>query len=404
MNANKLHSDEIIIENANKNYDDRDVKEFDDMGLKTDLLRGIFAYGYEKPSKIQQKAILPITTSNPPQDVIGQAQSGTGKTATFTISMLQRIDTESKHMQALVLAPTRELVNQTYKVILALSDKMDAKVHAFTGGSNVRDDIIALKDGRHIAVGTPGRIYHMITEEYLDTTHLKMLIIDEADEMLSHGFRDQIHAIFKLLPEDLQVCLFSATMPPEVLDITEKFMRDPIRILVKKEELTLDGIRQFYVNVQRDSFKFETLCDLYKNLSIAQCIIFCNSRKRVVELVEKLNEKNFTVSCIHSGMEPDERVNAMKTFRDGQSRVLISTNLLARGIDVHHVSLVINYDIPSNDKENYLHRVGRCGRMGRKGVAINFVTRDDVRSLREIERFYGTQIDEMPSNFVELLK
>jgi translation initiation factor 4A len=280
---------------------------------------------------------------------------------------------------------------------------LEENVHAFLGGSDVKDDISAIKGGLHVAVATPGRLYHMISDGYLDTTHLKMLIIDEADEMLSFGFRDQIHAIFKLIPEDLQVCLFSATMPPEVLELTEKFMRDPIRILFK-EELTLEGIKQFLINVQREENKFETLCDLYKTLTIAQCIIFCNSRKRVEELAQDLNEKNYTVSRIHAGMEPHERSEEMNKFRCGQSRVLISTDLLARGIDVHHVSLVINYDLPRlKDKEEYLHRIGRCGRMGRKGVAINFVTRDDVRALRELEKFYSTQIEEMPNNIASLL-
>jgi len=399
------NQDEIIVEdyeNAKNRYDDREVKDFDDMNLKEDLLKGIYSYGFEKPSKIQQRAILPITTSNPPADVIGQAQSGTGKTATFTISMLQRIDTTKPELQALVMAPTRELAQQIHKVVLALGEYLKVKVHACVGGTRVVDDVAILKEGVQVIVGTPGRVFHMISENFLDASTIKMLVIDEADEMLSRGFKDQIYAIFKLLPEELQVCLFSATMPPEVLEITDKFMRNSIRILVKKEELTLEGIRQFFIAVQKEDWKLDTLCDLYKTLVITQCVIFCNARKKVEWLAEEMNKKNFTVSCMHGEMDSDQRELIMKEFKSGSSRVLISTDLLARGIDVHHVSLVINYDLPRY-KENYLHRIGRSGRYGRKGVGINFVTRDDVRSLRELEKFYNTQIEEMPEDVANLL-
>lgn len=406
MNSSQFDTIEVIDTQSQKGetkrYDDREVKDFDDMDLKEELLRGIYAYGFEKPSKIQQRAVLPITTSKPPSDVIGQAQSGTGKTATFTISLLQRIDTTKNELQGLVLAPTRELAQQIHKVILALGEYLKVKVHACVGGTNVQEDMAILKEGVHVVVGTPGRVYHMISEEILNTETIKILVIDEADEMLSRGFKEQIYAIFKCLPEDMQVCLFSATMPPEVLEITQKFMREPIRILVKKEELTLEGIKQFYIAVQRDDWKLETLCDLYKTLTITQCVIFCNSKQRVEWLAKEMNERNFTVSCMHGDMEPDQRELIMKEFRSGSSRVLIATDLLARGIDVHHVSLVINYDLPRH-KENYLHRIGRSGRYGRKGVAINFVSRDDVRSMREIERFYNTQIEEMPEDVANLL-
>ncbi|EFC43668.1 predicted protein [Naegleria gruberi] len=385
-------------------YEQKEVKEFDDMNLKEDLLRGIYSYGFEKPSIIQQRAILPITTSEPPADVIGQAQSGTGKTATFTISLLQRLNISPDVIQpqGLVLAPTRELAQQIHKVIMSLGEYMKVKVHACVGGTKVQHDIAILEEGVHIIVGTPGRVFHMIQSGHLNVNSIKMLVIDEADEMLSRGFKDQIYAIFKNLPQDMQVCLFSATMPTEVLEITDKFMRDPIRILVKKEELTLEGIKQFYISVDREDYKFETLCDLYKVLTISQCVIFCNSRKKVEQLAEQLNKKDFTVSCMHGEMDPKDRELIMHEFRTSASRVLITTDLLARGIDVHHVSLVINFDLPRH-KENYLHRIGRSGRYGRKGVAINFVTKDDVRSLREIEKFYSTSIEECPNNIAELI-
>lgn len=277
-----------------------EVKEFDEMGLRMELLRGIFGYGFEKPSKIQQKAIMPIIKTT--RDVIGQAQSGTGKTATFSISMLQTLDfsTEKPVLQGLILAPTRELSQQIHKVVLALGEYLGVKCHACVGGTSVKQDIQTLKNGVHIVVGTPGRVTHMLNEGFFDPKDLKMLVIDEADEMLSRGFKDQIYGVFQHLPEDIRVCLFSATMPPDVLEITEKFMRDPIKILVKKEQLTLEGIKQFYVAVEKDEWKFDTLCDLYKTLTVAQCVIFCNTKKRVDQLADALNKKDYTVSCIVS--------------------------------------------------------------------------------------------------------
>merc|ERR1712066_214335 len=231
---------------------------------------------------------------------------------------------------------------------------------------------------------------------------LLTLVLDEADEMLSHGFKDKIYDIFKTLPPNVQVCLFSATMPVEILDLTTKFMRDAVRILVKKEQLTLEGIRQFYVAVEKEDWKLDTLCDLYETLTITQAIIYCNTRRKTEWLCEKMTHRDFTVSAMHGDMEMQQRQLIMREFRSGSSRVLITTDLLARGIDVQQVSLVINYDLPTN-RESSLHRIGRSGRFGRKGVAINFVTQEDVRALREIEQFYNTQIEEMPMDVSELM-
>ncbi|KAL7982958.1 hypothetical protein Chor_013564 [Crotalus horridus] len=289
------------------------VDSFDDMNLSESLLRGIYAYGFEKPSAIQQRAILPCIKG---YDVIAQAQSGTGKTATFAISILQQIQ----------------------KVVMALGDYMGASCHACIGGTNVRAEVQKLQmEAPHIIVGTPGR-----------------------------------------------VVLLSATMPMDVLEVTKKFMRDPIRILVKKEELTLEGIRQFYINVEREA------------------VIFINTRRKVDWLTEKMHARDFTVSAMHGDMDQKERDVIMREFRSGSSRVLITTDLLARGIDVQQVSLVINYDLPTN-RENYIHRIGRGGRFGRKGVAINMVTEEDKRTLRDIETFYNTSIEEMPLNVADLI-
>mmetsp|Transcript_33560 Transcript_33560/g.54525 ORF Transcript_33560/g.54525 Transcript_33560/m.54525 type:complete len:422 (-) Transcript_33560:140-1405(-) len=370
---------------------DEVIETFDGMELREELLRGIYAFGFEKPSAIQQRAIRPILLGN---DVIAQAQSGTGKTATFAISVLQKVDPAIRQCQALVLAPTRELAQQIVKVVIALSDFMSISVHGCVGGTAVRDDIRTLQNGVHVVVGTPGRVFDMINRRALRIDALQLFILDEADEMLSRGFKEQIHDVFKFLPETVQVALFSATMPLDVLEVTTKFMREPIRILVKRDELTLEGIKQFYVAVEREEWKLDTLCDLYETLTITQAIIYCNTRRKVDWLTEKMTERDFTVSAMHGDMDQRERDVVMREFKSGSSRVLVATDLLARGIDVQQVSLVINFDLP-RDRENYIHRVGRSGRFGRKGTAISLLTRRDAPLLRDIEVFYGTEIKEM---------
>jgi len=375
------------------------IETFDGMELPEELLRGIYSYGFEKPSAIQQRAIRPAISG---KDLIAQAQSGTGKTATFAIGCLACIKQEVQECQALILAPTRELAVQIQKVVLALGDYMDIKVHACVGGTAVRDDIRTLQAGVHVVVGTPGRVNDMITRRALRLESMKQFFLDEADEMLSRGFKEQIYDIFKFLPEQVQVCLFSATMPLDVLEVTDRFMREPVRILVKKDELTLEGIKQFYIAVDREEWKLETLCDLYETLTITQAIIYCNTRRKVDWLQEEMQKRDFTVSCMHGDMDQRERDIIMREFRTGSSRVLITTDLLARGIDVQQVSLVINFDLPTN-RENYIHRIGRSGRFGRKGVAINFLTEGDVRYLRDIEQFYTTEITEMPMDVADLI-
>jgi len=355
--------------------------------------------GFEKPSAIQQRGIVPFARG---EDVIQQAQSGTGKTATFCSGILQRLDYEKDHTQALVLAPTRELAQQIEKVMRALGDYLQVKCHACVGGTSVKEDQRILQNGVHAVVGTPGRVYDMLRRRALLPDFISIFCLDEADEMLSRGFKDQIYDIFQLLPEKLQVGVFSATMPPEALEITRKFMTKPVRILVKRDELTLEGIKQFYVNVDREDWKLETLCDLYETLAITQSVIFCNTRRKVDWLTDKMRVRDHTVSATHGDMDQNTRDVIMREFRSGSSRVLITTDLLARGIDVQQVSLVINYDLPSQS-ENYLHRIGRSGRFGRKGVAINFVTAEDESILQSIQVFYETVIEELPSNVADLI-
>jgi len=372
---------------------------FDAMGLRENLLRGIYGYGYETPSSIQQRAILPIISG---RDTIAQAQSGTGKTATFSISILQQLDLSIFACQALILAPTRELAQQIVKDVQALGQFMNMKVHGCIGGTSTRDDISILTKGVHVVVGTPGRVHDMIQRGALDVAAMRVFALDEADEMLGRGFKDKIYEIFKFLPETVQVTIFSATLPLEVLDVTNNFMRDPVRILVKRDELTLDGIKQFYIAVEHEEWKFETLCDLYDTITITQAVIFCNTRNKVDLLTNKMMSKDFTVSSMHGDMEQRERDLIMREFRSGSSRVLITTDVLARGIDVRGVSLVINFDLPT-DRENYIHRIGRSGRFGRKGVAINFITLNDAQYVDDIREFYKTEINEMPDDVADMI-
>ena len=375
------------------------VSTFDSMGIREDLLRGLYSYGFEKPSAIQQRAIVPITSG---RDVIAQAQSGTGKTSMISLALCQMLDTNTREIQALVLSPTRELATQTEKTALALGNFMNVQVHACIGGRSIGDDIRKLDHGVHIVSGTPGRVFDMIKRRNLRTRNIKALILDEADEMLNKGFKEQIYDVYRYLPPETQVVLVSATLPQEVLEMSTKFMTDPIRILVKRDELTLEGIKQFFVAVEKEEWKFDTLCDLYDTLTITQAVIFCNTKRKVDWLTDKMRQNNFTVSSMHGDMPQKERDAIMGEFRGGTTRVLITTDVWARGIDVQQVSLVINYDLPNN-RENYIHRIGRSGRYGRKGVAINFVKADDVRILRDIEQYYSTQIDEMPMNVADLI-
>jgi translation initiation factor 4A len=372
-----------------------EANNWSDMDLKENLLRGIYSYGFENPSPIQKKGIMPIITG---KDVIAQAQSGTGKTGAFTVATLQCIDETLNEVQGLILAPTRELAIQTHTVISKIGTFMDnLKCSLFIGGCSMDQDIKELEQKPQIVVGTPGRVHDLMRRRKLNTKNIKLLVIDEADEMLSSGFKEQVYNVFQFLGSKVQVSLFSATLPVEIQSLTEKFMRDPVKILVKTESVTLEGIKQYYIALDNDTQKYETLKDLFECISVSQCIIYCNSINRVNDLCEALCKDNFPVCCIHSGMEKDERDKAYKEFTNGGSRVLISSNLTARGIDVQQVSTVINFDIPK-DIHTYIHRIGRSGRWGRKGMGINFITQRDIRKIKEIEQYYDTQIEEMPAS------
>ncbi|XP_074359828.1 eukaryotic initiation factor 4A-1-like [Apium graveolens] len=369
------------------------------MGLHENILRGLYALGFEKPSEIQKRGIVPFCKG---LDVIEQAQSSIGKTATFCAGVLQQLDYGVLQCQALVLAPTCELAQQIEMVMQALGDYVSVRVHA-CGQASIRKDQHVLSRRFHVVVGTPSRVFHLLQRRSLYSDYIKMLVLDEVDKMHSRDYRE-VYDTLRLLPQKIQVGVFSATIPPEALEITRKFMNKPVRILVKQDELILESIKQFYVNVHREEWKLETLCDLYETLAMAtsQTVIFVNTKHKLDWLTEKMCSLGYTVSATDGGMDENTRDNIMQEFRSGSSRVLITTDLLARGIDVQQVSLVINYDLPTQP-EDYLHRIGHSERFGRKGVAINFVTKDDERMLFDIHKFYNVVVEELPSNVADLL-
>jgi len=375
---------------------------FDDMHLPMLLLKGIYGYGWENPTTIQERVIVPMKDG---RDIVAQAQSGKGKTGAFTVASLSIVDCAKRFPQVVILSPTRELSNQTFEVVRSLGANLEGlSVAECVGGTPVRECIRILRTGPQVVIGTPGRMRHMIESGELNLSKLSCIVLDEADEMLDRGFRDSMYDIFEHCPQDVQVCLFSATYTPEVLEVTERMCRNPFKILVKKEEVTLDGIKQFFVHCDKEGYKLEILCDLYECLSISQLIIFVNSKRRVEDVFHFLNAQDHTCSCIHGGMSTEERKLKMREFRTGASRVLISTDLLARGIDVQNVGTVINFDLPHNDFSNYIHRIGRSGRHGKKGIALNFVTDSprDTTTIRELERYYCTKIHELPADLATI--
>jgi translation initiation factor 4A len=378
----------------------RIYESFEEMQIPVNILRGIFAHGFTEPSAIQKRGIKPIIERN---DVLAQAQSGTGKTCTFVTGTLSCIDSEEKSIQGLILAPTRELASQIEGVAKALCTYTNIVVYAATGGVIVREDISALQKGVHLVIGTPGRVYDLMERGVLKRDKIRVLVMDEADQLLEGRFRDQTECILNMgFPDQTKVALFSATMPDEVIEVANRLLKDPVRILLPPEKVTLEGIAQHYVEVEQDAWKFDCLCDLYQHINVNQAIIYANTRSKVEWLAKRLQENGFQVSFIHGEMESKDRRECVKAFRAGNSRVLVSSDLLARGLDVQQVSLVINFELPPV-RENYIHRIGRSGRFGRKGVAINLVTPGELRELREIESHYATSIVQLPLDIGSIL-
>jgi superfamily II DNA/RNA helicase len=383
-----------VIEDAVKEY-----PTFDEMDFSENLLRGIYAHGFTKPSPIQSKAIMPMKSR---RDIVAQAQSGTGKTGAFVIGSLTQVDETIKKPQVLVLVHVRELAEQIAKVATNLGQYMNLNVLTAVGGNPVRDDIRALDTGAQFIVGTPGRVYDLMSRNALNTSEIRVLVMDEADQMLEELFYKQVMCILERgFPEKTQVALFSATMAEPVIAVANKILQNPVRILIPSTEVRLEGIQQFYVKLDHEDHKFECICDLYKNLNITQAVIFCNMRKNAEMLANKMGDQGFPIACIHGELPKAERAQRMKDFLSGDCRVLVSTDMLGRGIDVQQVSLVINYELPEI-MESYVHRIGRAGRFGRKGTTINLIGKNEETLMGEIAKKFGMEMNPLPGDLKAL--
>ncbi|KAG9043696.1 Eukaryotic initiation factor 4A-III [Tulasnella sp. UAMH 9824] len=396
MSSLNTESDKLVLESS---VQVKIVSAFDQLDLKEDLLRGISAYGFETPSAVQQRAILPIVLG---RDVIVQAEAGLGKTSAGAIALLHRIDTNLRETQALILSSTRETATMTQSIVMALGGYLKVQCHACIGGTSVAEDIRKLDYGVHVVSGTPGRVFDMIRRKHLRTRNIKMLVLDEADEMLAKGFREQIYDIYRYLPPATQVVFLGTTLPHDALEMTTKFTTDPIRILLRRDEPTLKRMKHYFVAVEKEEWKFDALCDLFDTLTVTQAVIFCNKRRKVDWLTEKMRDAKFTVSFMHGEMPQKERDQIATDFRAGTSRVLITTDGRIRAIDLSQVDLVVNYDLPNN-RDNYDNRLSRIGLPGRSTTAVNFVTVQEVKILRDIEKYYSINIDQMPVKAAELI-
>jgi translation initiation factor 4A len=371
--------------------------EDEELGLNELVLKGIYNYGYEKPSPIQRVAIKPIIDK---RDVVIQSHSGTGKTATFIIGLLQLMDQNIHEPQCIVISNTRELADQTYKVFKQLSLYTDIKCNLCIGG-DLQHKYTTDSIKEQVIIGTPGRISDLLNKNIINKESIRLIIIDEADDVLSNSFRKQIKKIFQQIPKECQVVLVSATIPPEMSSLLEHIMKpNYMSILVKDDELTLDGIKQFYIHID-EQYKLSALMDLYKYMDIGQAIVYCNKKNKADELKYALMEKDFSTSILHGDLMQKEREEIMIDFRSGKTRLLITTDILSRGIDIQQVSLVINFDMPKYP-QTYIHRIGRSGRFGRKGCAINFVTRKEKNILGFIQKIYNTEIIPLPAQVQDL--
>ncbi|XP_052143863.1 ATP-dependent RNA helicase DRS1-like [Oryza glaberrima] len=371
-------------------------KSFNEMGLQESLLKGIYAYDLDKPSAVHQRGIVPLCNG---LDIIQQSLFGT--TVTLCCGILQRLDYASTECQALVLVPTRDLAHETKNVIGVLGQFLSAKAHAFCGGTSAHEDQQILSTGVQVAVGTPYHVLGMLQGRALCPDHIRMFVLDEADEVL-RGFKDQIHGIIQFLPNKTQFGFFSASMSHEALDMCRKYMNKPVEIIVPRDE-ELEGInvKQFYVNVEKEDCKLDKLCGLFNTMEITRSIIFVNTRHQAKSLTEKIRGKGYTVSAIHGGIHQRARDKAVQEFQSGSSRILITTDL--RGIDVLRAPAAIFYDLPTQPV-CYLRHVQRSGQHGRKGVAISFITNTDERVFSTIQKFCNIQIEELPSNVADLLR
>lgn len=368
---------------------------FDNLNIDNDILKGVYLYGFKKPSDIQIKGMEAIKSK---RDCIIQSQSGTGKTATYLLGVLNNM-TVNNFTQTIIITPTRELANQVFEVVSQFCKYSKFKVSSCIGGTNISTSLNNIKF-TNLIVGTLGRINHMINSKRIKIDKIHTLIIDEADNLLSDGITDDLKNIIDSFPQTIQKVLISATLSNNVFNFSNKLLNNPIKILLKKNEIAVDLISQFYVDVEVEEFKFDVLLDLYNLMSTTQTIIFCSTIRKVTWLSENLKDKNFSLTAIHGKMTQDERNEVVKEFRDCKTRLLLTTDLLSRGIDIPQVNLVINYDLPIN-KETYIHRIGRCGRFGKKGVSITMVRtedQNDVRLLNKMKNYYALNISEIPED------
>lgn len=364
--------------------------EFEDYCLRRELLMGIFEKGWEKPSPIQE-ASIPIALAG--RDVLARAKNGTGKTGAYIIPLLERIDTMNNVVQGLIMVPTRELALQTSQICYEVSKHLRCKVMVTTGGTNLKDDILRLYDPVHLIVATPGRILDLLNKNLIKTDDCKVLILDEADKLLSQDFKNMLDDVISYLPRDRQIMLYSATFPVTVEEFIRKHLDNPYEINLM-EELTLKGVTQYYAFVQEKQ-KVHCLNTLFSKLQINQSIIFCNTAQRVELLAKKITELGYSCFYIHSRMNQQHRNRVFHDFRLGRGRNLVCSDLFTRGIDIQAVNVVINFDFPKHS-ETYLHRIGRSGRFGHLGIAINLITYEDRFSLHKIEQELGTEIRPIP--------
>lgn len=356
---------------------------FSDLKLSDEVQRAIADMGFEEATPIQCQSIPQILSG---KDIIGQAQTGTGKTCAFGIPAIEMLDPDIEAVQVLVLCPTRELAIQTAEELKNVSKyKRSVRILPIYGGQPIERQIMGLKKRPQIIIGTPGRIMDHMRRHTLKFTNLKMVILDEADEMLNMGFREDIDTILEKVPEEKQTILFSATMPKEIMDLTNKYQKDPILVKAVHKELTVPGIEQFYLDISESS-KLEVLSRLIDANNIKLSLVFCNTKKRVDELASNLQSRGYSAEALHGDMKQSQRDQVMSKFRKGHIDVLIATDVAARGIDVEDIEAVFNYDIP-NDEEYYVHRIGRTGRAGKTGKAFSFVVGRDIYKLRDIQRY-----------------
>jgi ATP-dependent RNA helicase DDX6/DHH1 len=375
-----------------KTSDVTDTKgnEFEDFCLKRELLMGIFEKGWEKPSPIQE-ASIPIALSG--RDILARAKNGTGKTGAYSIPILEQIDVSKDIIQGMIIVPTRELALQTSQIAIELSKHLGIKVMVTTGGTNLKDDIMRIYEKVHLVVATPGRILDLMEKQVANVEKCKILVLDEADKLLSQDFKGMLDRVISHLPMNRQILLYSATFPLTVEHFMKKYLRDPYEINLM-DELTLKGITQYYAFVQERQ-KVHCLNTLFSKLQINQSIIFCNSTQRVELLAKKITELGYSCYYIHAKMAQAHRNRVFHDFRAGLCRNLVCSDLFTRGIDIQAVNVVINFDFPKM-AETYLHRIGRSGRFGHLGVAINLITYDDRFALHRIEQELGTEIRPIP--------